>query len=112
MNIANKNNFQWNIYLSAQCERLGIYFHPFVYGSANSDAILNCDITFEIFCSVDDNWLAIVYEGKRYRYTEQEMQWHWKMIEYQRKVLAAASLVYSGEFIAINPAMRSLGLSI
>ncbi len=90
----------------------GQYSQPYKSNSYIMNAIIDNDITFEEYISDNDNWFAMEYMGKRYKYTLEEMKTTWKCVKIQRIIFKAALLVYNKVFIAINPALRSLGYNI
>ena len=90
----------------------GNYTQPFKTNSFLMNAVIDKNITFEEYVSNDNRWYAQEWNGKRYKYNLNEMQSTWKCVEIQRTIFKAALLVYDGQFIAINPALRSLGYNI
>ena len=95
-----------------QIEEQGFWFFPAIFGSLLADFILDDTLTKQDYESNPENWLAQEYNGTRYRYTQKEMDSGYNFILCQRIQLAAARLVLNGKYIAINPALRSLGVQI
>lgn len=87
---------------------IGMWTFPFEAGQV-AESIINDKITFEEFKTFEGAQYAEEYLGKRYKYSDIEIKSFWKVIEAQRIYFKAAMLVYNGKFIAINPALKSLG---
>ena len=90
-----------------QAEATGQYQFPFTEGFCKK-AITDDDVSFQDFIDFDENWLAQIYLGQRYRYTFSEMEGIWGMILVQRTKLKAILMVVDGKCIGINQALRKL----
>lgn len=89
-----------------QAEQTGQYHFPFTKNSFVANAVMNELVTFQDYISIEDNWLAQMYLGKRYRYTLEEMKSSWNCILIQRKTLLSALMVVDGKFKGINQGLR------
>lgn len=89
-----------------QAEQTGQYHFPFSQNSFMANAVMDESLTFQDYISIEENWLAQVYLGKRYRYTLEEMKSSWNCILIQRKTLLSAIMVVEGKFKGINQGLR------
>lgn len=89
-----------------QAEQTGQYHFPFTQNSFMANAVMNELITFQDYISIEENWFAQMYLGKRYRYTLEEMKSSWDCILIQRKTLLSALMVVDGRFKGINQGLR------
>lgn len=90
---------------------IGCYSPPFKENSTRMNAVIDKNITYEIFLSNLKNWYAQETKGKSYKYTELEMQAGWRVIIEQRMYLEAAILVYEKKEISYINAISKIKTS-
>lgn len=94
-----------------QAELTGQYKFPYKK-SFIADCVRNELITFDEFLTNEECKYAAEYLGNIYKYTFEELKSTWECVKLQRIYLKAILKVVKKEYVGINPALRSLGLSI
>ena len=69
-------------------------------------AVLDLSITLDDWMIDPKNRYS---EGKRHKYTDDEIKGLWKCVELARKKMMAFYLVNQGKAIALNPALEMIG---
>ena len=88
--------------------RTGQYSFPFKPNSISAKAVIDEATTKFEFVNHLDMQFAAEYNGKRYKYTEEDKESHWRVILAQRVQYKAALMVARGEIIGINNAIKLL----